>query len=173
MTTAFIAVGSNIHPEDNIRKALLLLSRKAHITGVSTVYRTQPEGAPGQPLFYNAVVKIETDLAPLDLKFSALRPVEEALGRARTGDKSAPRTIDLDILLYDDVMLEAKELMLPDPRIESRAFLAIPLRELAPDLVMPGSEVPIAEIAGRLVNHGMTPLIEYTELLRKDLGNGL
>ena len=173
MPRAFISVGSNIEPERNVRRALRLLARAVRITGVSTFYRTAPLGRPEQEDFYNGVVEVETDIAPAELKRSVLRPVEEQLGRQRSADKYAARTIDLDVLLYDELVIDTEGLTIPDPDIAERAFLAIPLHELAPDLVLPDSGRPIRDIAAAFADHGMAPLAEYTQMLRESATHGL
>ncbi len=168
MTRAFVSVGSNIEPEKNVRSALRLLNEQVTVRQISTVFLTEPVGPAGQPPYYNCVLDAETDLAPADLKQNVFRRIEQALGRARTGDKYAPRTIDLDLLLYDDVVMETGELVLPDPDILRRPFLAVMLRELAPDLVMPGTGVKISDVATRSPG-AMKPLEGYTNLLRKEI----
>ncbi len=166
MPRAFVALGSNIDPEENIRAAVIALARHVRIAAISTVYLTGPEGRPGQPPFYNAVVEIETDRSPEELKFQVLRRIEADLGRERTADTYAPRTIDLDLVLHGDLVPHADGLELPDPRIADRPFLAIPLSELAPDLELPGTGLRMEDLAARLPRDGMQPLPEYTARLR-------
>jgi 2-amino-4-hydroxy-6-hydroxymethyldihydropteridine diphosphokinase len=169
MARAFVSVGSNIDPEENTARALSALGREARITKISTVYLTEPEGRPEQPLFYNCVVEIETELSPVELKQKVLREIEKRLGRERTEDKYAARTIDLDLVLYDDLVMTTEGLTLPDPDIVRRPFLAVPLLELAPGLVLPGSGLRIAEAAAALQQNSMKPLKNYTERLRKEV----
>ena len=166
---AFISGGSNISPEENVRAALLALARQEQIVAVSTIYRTEPEGRPDQPDFYNCVVEIKTDKTPEALKYQVLRRIEAGLGRQRTSDKFAPRTIDLDLMLYDDLVLDTDSLVLPDPEIASRAFLAVGLSELAPDLTLPGTNSRVAELAACLPHGNMHPLEDYTAQIRRDL----
>ncbi|HVP35376.1 MAG TPA: 2-amino-4-hydroxy-6-hydroxymethyldihydropteridine diphosphokinase [Terriglobales bacterium] len=172
MVRAFIGVGSNINPSENVRNAIRLISREEHILGISTVYETLPEGGLQQPRYYNCVVEIETDTSPVDLKHKVLRKIEKDLGRKRGKDKYAARTIDLDLILYDDLVLNTKDLTLPDPNIESRPYLAIPLYELNPELVLPGTGLSIREVVTNLSMKGMQPLDDYTELLKKEIING-
>ncbi len=172
MTRAFVAVGSNIDPEENVRTAIRLLSLRTRVTGISTVYLTRPEGRPEQPQFYNLIVEIETDLTPEEVKKDLLRRIEAELGRKRTKDKYAPRTIDLDLVLYDDVIRETQELSLPDPDILERPFLAIPLGELCPDLVLPRFQVSIHDVIARVSPAGMKPMGRFTQILRKEAGYG-
>jgi 2-amino-4-hydroxy-6-hydroxymethyldihydropteridine diphosphokinase len=166
---AFVSVGSNIDPYDNVRRALFLLRRYVSITGISTVYLTPAEDRPEQSRYYNCVVGVEIQLPALEFKRSVLRPIETALGRVRTGDKNAARPIDLDLVLYDDVVLKTDELVLPAPEIRTRPYVAIPLRELLPELRLPGSGEAIAEMADAIPKGKMEPLEHYTRLLRKEL----
>ena len=172
MPNAFIGVGSNIDPAENVRNAIRLLSKEEHILGISTVYQTQPEGGLNQPAYYNCVVEIETKTSPEDLKYKVLRKIEKDLGRKRSKDKYAARTIDLDLILYDDLELKTDELTLPDPHIASRPYLAVPLNELNPELVLPGSGLHVKELASSLSREGMQPLPDYTELLIKEIIDG-
>ncbi len=167
MARAFVSVGSNIEPEKNVRSALQRLGEQVTIRAVSTVYLTEPIGPAGQPPYYNCVADLKTDLTPLDLKRQVLRGIEATLGRIRTGDKYAPRTIDLDLILYDEVVMTTDELVLPDPDIFRRPFLAAAVQELAPDLVLPGSEKRISDVAPS--TRAMKPLEQFTKELRKEI----
>ncbi len=169
MARVFIGLGTNIEPQHNARRALIELVGAVHITAISTIYRTEPQGGPEQPAFFNAVVEVESDLPPCELKNDVLREIEHRLGRKRSKDKSAPRTIDLDILIHENTVLSAGDLTIPDPDIPDRAFLAIPLFELAPNLVLPDSGVSIKELAAKFACHTMEPLLEYTESLRQEI----
>jgi 2-amino-4-hydroxy-6-hydroxymethyldihydropteridine diphosphokinase len=168
MARAFVSVGSNIEPEKNVRSALQRLGEQVMIRAVSTVYLTEPIGPAGQPPYYNCVADVETDLTPFGLKQKVLRGIETALGRTRTGDKYAPRAIDLDLILYGEVVMTTDELVLPDPDIFRRPFLAAAMRELAPNLVMPGSGKHINDGAAPMP-HEMKPLEQYTKLIRKEI----
>lgn len=172
MVKAYVAVGSNISPEENVKKALHLLAHNTRISGISTVYLTEPEGRPEQPAFYNLVVEVETERPPEDLKYSVLRVIENELDRIRTKDKYAPRTIDLDLILYDDLTLRSEDLTLPDPEILQRPFLAFPLSELSPNLALPGTGLGIKQVLARLSKTKMKPMEGFTELLRKEVSNG-
>lgn len=133
----FIGVGSNVDAERNIHAAGLLLRERVGLTGISTFYRTAPLNRPEQHQFLNGVFEVWTDLAPRPLKFDVLRNIEAELGRRRTGDTHAPREIDLDLLLYGSRRINEPGLEVPDPDIRYRPFVAVPLRELAPDLILP------------------------------------
>jgi 2-amino-4-hydroxy-6-hydroxymethyldihydropteridine diphosphokinase len=169
MIVAYIGVGSNIRPEENIRRALYLLATQVTIDAVSTFYRTKPVDRPKQPFFYNGVVRIATAIPPSGLKENVLREIESRLDRRRTSDKSAPRTIDLDILLYGDRVISGNGLSIPDPSIARRPFLAFPLRELAPDLVLPDSGRRLSEIVEALTAGGLEPLVDFTRMLKKEI----
>jgi len=172
MERAFVSVGSNIEPENNVIKAVRLLGAQTHIRAVSTVYLTEPIGRAGQPPYYNCVVEIETEIPPADLKRTVLRRIEDLLGRVRKKDKFAPRTIDLDLILYGDVTMAGEELTLPDPDLLQRPFLALSLYELAPDLVLPGSGARIADVAAGIQRKMMKPLDLYTDMLREEIEHG-
>jgi len=166
MAHTFIGVGSNIDPQSNIREALIRLAERVEIRALSTFYQSRPVGPPGQPPFVNGVVAADTDLPPLAVKRDVLRRIEEGLGRVRTTDKYAPRVIDLDLLIYDDMVVAEAGLVLPDPEITSRPFLAVPLGELAPELKLPGDGRTMRELAQAFAGHAMTPLAEYTQELK-------
>jgi 2-amino-4-hydroxy-6-hydroxymethyldihydropteridine diphosphokinase len=150
MARAFIGIGSNIDPEKNIRQALRQLAQAVRLTAISTFYREPALEHPDEPAFYNGVVAIETDSPPMRLKQDLLRRIGADLGRRRGSDKYASRPIDLDLLLYDDCVLSNNQLTLPDPDILARAFVAIPLSELAPDLLLPVSDFRFVELQNAL-----------------------
>ena len=166
MPNVFISLGSNIDPEVNVRRAVGGLVRAIQVRGISTVYRTTPIGRPDQPAFYNAVVLADTHIPARQLKFDVLRRIEDSLGRIRTSDKYSPRTIDLDIILYDDQVIREEGLIIPDPDIYTRPFLAAGVFELAPELILPDTSQPVRDVANRLPTAGMQPLPAYTESLR-------
>ncbi len=165
MPKAYISVGSNINPRRNVLKAMRLLSELQHITEVSTVYRTKPELNKKQPYFYNCVVEIKTTLPPGELKHDLLRRVEKQLGRKRTKDKFASRTIDLDLIAYGGPKLKIKNMDLPDPEILQRPYLTAGLSELAPRIKPKNSGIS----SSNLPHSRMRPLSGYTKLLRKEL----
>jgi 2-amino-4-hydroxy-6-hydroxymethyldihydropteridine diphosphokinase len=171
MARAFVSIGSNIEPKTNIEEAVRRLARHVEVVGVSTFYRSEPVGPPGQPPFLNGVVEVRTDLPPRALKFAALRRIEGELGRVRTADRYAPRPIDLDLLIYDECVTASRELTLPDPDIISRPFLAVPLGELAPGLVLPGDGRTMGEVAAELADHGMSQAAAYTEKVRESVAH--
>lgn len=134
---SYIALGTNIEPrEDYLNKALKELSQTdgITITKQSTVFETAPVGITDQNEFLNMVIEVETSLAPVVL-LEACQSIEQALGRKRS-IKNGPRTIDLDILVYNQEYRETSRLTLPHPRMHERAFVLVPLNEIAPDLVI-------------------------------------
>jgi 2-amino-4-hydroxy-6-hydroxymethyldihydropteridine diphosphokinase len=126
---AFIAVGSNILPEQNIFQAAQLLSERVRLLATSTFYQTEPLERPDQPPFINGVWLIESELSPWEIKETLLMDIESRLGRVRTLDKHAPRTIDLDLILYDDVRCHTSALRLPHPDL-ARPFVHQPIRQI-------------------------------------------
>jgi 2-amino-4-hydroxy-6-hydroxymethyldihydropteridine diphosphokinase len=137
----FLGLGSNIQAEQNLPRAVSLLKQLVQIDAISTAWHTPSVGAPG-PDFLNAAVLIQTSLSSQDLKKHVIRKIEAQLGRKRTADKNAPRTIDIDILIFDNQVVE--------PEIWDRAFLAVPLSELAPGLCNPDSGESLQRAAERL-----------------------
>lgn len=171
MPRAYVAVGSNINPPENIHAALGLLSKRARILAVSTVYKTKAVGPAGQPDYYNGVIEVETEMPPGEFKMEVLRRIEAELGRKRTKDRYAPRTIDLDLIAYDSLALKTEGLTLPDPEIPIRPFLSVPLSELDPELTLPGLG-RVADLAPSMPGPGMEPLLEFTARLRKGILSG-
>lgn len=172
MARAFIGIGSNIEPSKNVRAALRRLARQARVVGLSTVYRTDALGRPEHPSYFNCVAEIDTELSPSQVKHAMLRPIEDELWRTRTEDKYAPRTIDLDLIVYGELAMDDGDIRLPDPDILDRPFLAIPLAELAPNLVLAGHGLRIGDLAAVMARDGMKPLRDYSWLLRSELGRG-
>jgi 2-amino-4-hydroxy-6-hydroxymethyldihydropteridine diphosphokinase len=164
---AFVAVGSNIRPEDNIPSALLRLKTYATVIAVSNFYKTVAVGTSAQPDFLNGVVKIQTDRSPRELKFEVLRSIEAQLGRVRSADKYAARTIDLDVILYGTLVIDEPDLHLPDPAIRSYPFVAIPLLELAPDLILPDTRTPLSHEPAAHQTSGLNFQRDFTDTLRR------
>ncbi|MBX8637932.1 MAG: 2-amino-4-hydroxy-6-hydroxymethyldihydropteridine diphosphokinase, partial [Thermoplasmata archaeon] len=102
MADVYLSLGSNLEPEKNIRLALGELFRNPGVIGLSTVYRTSPIKSVEQPDFYNCVARCETSVGPHELKFTILRQIEARLGRKRVANRYAPRTIDIDLIIYGE-----------------------------------------------------------------------
>lgn len=136
---AYIALGANLaDPAAQVRAAIEALAglRASRLLRASSLYRTHPVGVAGQPDYVNAVAALETALAPHAL-LAELLALETRFGRRREFHQ-APRTLDLDLLLYDDEVIDTPELTLPHPRMHLRAFVLVPLAEIAPDTDIPG-----------------------------------
>jgi 2-amino-4-hydroxy-6-hydroxymethyldihydropteridine diphosphokinase len=133
---AFVALGSNLGDRfGTLQAAVDELGRLGSVEAASSVYETDPVGYLDQPAFLNAVVRLRTELSSRDL-LTALLATESRLGRVRTF-RNAPRTVDLDLLFYDDLEIDDPVLTLPHPRLHERAFVLVPLTEIAGDLVHP------------------------------------
>jgi dihydroneopterin aldolase/2-amino-4-hydroxy-6-hydroxymethyldihydropteridine diphosphokinase len=150
-----ISLGANIDPERNLVEAVRRLAERCHLLAVSPVYETRPVGRTDQPNFLNAAALIETDLDAAQLKHQVLRPIESELGRVRTADRNAPRTIDLDISLFGDQILDVEERHIPDPEILRFAHIARPLADLAPEFRHPETGQTLLQIAQALPHAGL------------------
>jgi 2-amino-4-hydroxy-6-hydroxymethyldihydropteridine diphosphokinase len=132
----YLSLGSNLGDRlTNLRNAIATLPPKVQPGVQSSVYETEPWGYSDQPTFLNQIIKANTTLDPFDL-LAFLKETEVILGRQETF-RFGPRLIDLDILFYDDLVIETANLTIPHPRIAERAFVLIPLAEIAPDLYHP------------------------------------
>jgi 2-amino-4-hydroxy-6-hydroxymethyldihydropteridine diphosphokinase len=137
--TAYIGLGSNlVNPSSQVLQAMQEIDglNSTRVVARSSLYRSAPVGYLEQPDFINAVVKVETSLTPLAL-LQALLALEQQNGRTRDF-QNAPRTLDLDVLLYDDLQHHEHGLTVPHPQMHKRAFVLQPLLEIAPDCVIPG-----------------------------------
>ena len=143
MQIAYIGMGGNLaswagEPEATLTAAAHRLDSLGRVVRRSSLYSTAPVGFAEQPRFVNAVVALETELAP-QLLLDGLLTIEQEFGRERTASsQNGPRTLDLDILLFGDLEISEPELEIPHPRLTKRAFVLIPLHEIAPQAVIPG-----------------------------------
>ncbi|MDE3012070.1 MAG: 2-amino-4-hydroxy-6-hydroxymethyldihydropteridine diphosphokinase [Pseudomonadota bacterium] len=157
---AYIGLGGNLDdPAARIRRAFTALAGLSHtrLAGTSSLYRTAPVGYLDQPDFINAVAAVDTTLPPLDL-LDALLALELDAGRERSF-RNAPRTLDLDLLLYGDLRLDHPRLTLPHPRMGSRAFVLAPLAELTPGLRI--AELgEVGQLAAACADQGVKRLAE-------------
>ncbi len=151
MPLAYIALGANLPssaglPEDTLAAAAQGLAAMGRIIARSSLYSTAPVGREDQPRFVNAVVALETQRSPREL-LNSLLAIEQAFGRDRAASvPNGPRTLDLDLLLYGDLALAASGLEIPHPRLAERAFVLVPLHEIAPDLRDPRSGKTVAQL---------------------------
>jgi 2-amino-4-hydroxy-6-hydroxymethyldihydropteridine diphosphokinase len=145
--TVYLGLGSNMGDrQQNLDRALDLLSQRLRVTRVSSAYDTEPVGNVNQPRFLNLVCQVYTRLAPQAL-LALAKGIECKLGR--TSGTQQPRPIDIDILFYGDLVLDTPELVIPHPRLANRAFVLVPLTEIAPDLIHPVYRKTIKELLSR------------------------
>ena len=158
MNTAYIALGANLgDPVATVLAAFGALANlnESRVVHTSSLYRTAPVGNTEQPEFINAVAALETTLAPEAL-LDALLDVEQRFGRIRA-EKNGPRTLDLDLLLYNDLELDLPRLTLPHPRLHLRAFVLLPLAEISPKMLLP-KRGTIAAWLPAVANQGISRL---------------
>lgn len=156
---AYVALGSNLgDSRQHLLDAIKALAALPHteVTARSRIYHTPPWGVTDQPDFLNAVVALETALEPHDL-LGALLAIERAAGRQRNGERWGPRTLDLDLLHVADRTVNDERLTLPHPHIADRAFVLLPLYDVAPDLEIPG-QGRVADLLRGVDTQGCTPL---------------
>lgn len=145
LKTAYLALGSNLgNRAANLEAARDAMGLKTRLMAASPLYETAPWGYASQPDFLNQVVRIETKLPPIEL-LAFLKSIESNLGR-KTSFRFGPRLIDLDILSYENLVLELPGLTIPHPRIVERAFVLVPLADLAPDWIHPQSGQAISQL---------------------------
>lgn len=163
--TVYVAIGSNVSPHTHVPAAVEQLARHARLTGLSRFYQTPAIGRSDQDDFINGVARLETSFPPAAFKYDVLRVIERDLGRTRDEDLYAPRTMDLDILLYGDLVCDEPGLEIPDPDILERAFLIEGLLDLEPGLRLPGDTLPLVE--HRLKEVALITLPDFTTELRQ------
>ena len=143
--TVYLGLGSNMGDrKSNMDGALDFLSQRLRIKQISSIYDTEPMGNADQPNFLNLVCEADTTLAPTEL-LALAKAIEAKLGRVRSRP-NMPRPIDIDILLYSDMIIDLPELTVPHPKMTERAFVMIPLDEIAPDLVYPATDKTIHQL---------------------------
>jgi 2-amino-4-hydroxy-6-hydroxymethyldihydropteridine diphosphokinase len=155
VASAYVGIGANLDdPAARVRDAFVELAALpgTRLVRRSSLYRTQPQGYAAQPDFVNAVAALDTELAPAEL-LDRLQAIETKAGRRRSFP-NAPRTLDLDLLLYDAQRIDQPGLVVPHPRMHERAFVLVPLVEIAPEVRIPGAGRArdcLARIAGQIV----------------------
>ena len=164
---AYISVGSNIEPERNIEKALELLKKHTRILDTSTFYRSKALRKEKEKEYLNGVWCIQTEKEAEELKSGVLKKIEDSCERIRTRDKYASRTLDLDLILYGDQIIQKAGLHIPDPDIYERSFIAFPLFELDPDMILPDTGTKITAITQNLSQKDIRPEQAFTERLKR------
>ncbi len=157
MNNIYLILGSNIDKERNLPTAVSLLRAACEVVAVSAIYETVPTGLREQPNFWNTAVHLRTVLSPNELKTEILSPIEQQLKRVRLANKNAPRTIDLDIVLFNDEVCEydggdGRLRPIPDPDLLKFPHVAIPIAELVGEMLHPETAVSLAAIAVELHN---------------------
>ncbi len=154
-TGIYLALGSNLgNREGNIRLGLRMLEPLVRVETVSPIYESEPQGVPEpQPPFYNAACRVVTGLTP-ELLLRHIKRIEHAIGRRET-KHWGPRVIDVDIALFNDLVLDEEGLTIPHPRLLERAFVLRPLLDLDPDLGHPGTGERLADALSRLGEGGL------------------
>ncbi|MEA5078058.1 MAG: 2-amino-4-hydroxy-6-hydroxymethyldihydropteridine diphosphokinase [Anaerolineaceae bacterium] len=155
----FIALGTNLGDRvANLAEARRRISQHFPLIRASHLYETPPWGITDQPAFYNQVIETCTDTDPLDL-LQLVKRMEVEMGRV-PGLRYGPRLIDIDLLVYGERVLETADLSLPHPRLFERAFVLVPLAEIAPDMIPPTQTTTIRELCNRLDTSGIIRLEE-------------
>jgi GTP cyclohydrolase-4 len=145
----YLGLGANTGDRQaNLERAVELLGERLNIQKVSSVYETEPVGYEDQPPFLNAVCRVQTDIGPLQL-LSLVKGIEAGMGRV-PNFTDGPRPIDIDIILYGDLAMVDPELTIPHPRMAERAFVLIPLLEIAPGIVHPFSGESVEEMVAKV-----------------------
>ena len=157
----FLSIGSNVGKRrENLHKAIAALQKNLHIEQISKIYETQPWGFTDQPAFLNQVLSAETVLEPLEL-LAEVKNIEKEMGRTPTF-RYGPRVIDIDILFFDDLVMDEESLSIPHPMITERAFVLVPLDEIAPQLIHPLLQQTIHDLVQYVDQQGILPLEEST-----------
>jgi 2-amino-4-hydroxy-6-hydroxymethyldihydropteridine diphosphokinase len=169
MNTAYIGMGSNLAswagpPEATLTRALLWLESLGQVVCHSSLYSTAPVGFADQPRFVNAVVALQTELSPSAL-LAALMALEQEFGRDRSASfANGPRTLDLDILFFGDCEIRTPELVIPHPRLAERAFVLVPLDEIASRFLDPRCGETVEQLLSRLLENSPTELDAVTRI---------
>jgi len=154
MHTIYLALGTNLGERPaNLRAAMDAFAPDISVLDQSPIYETEPWGYVAQPPFLNMAVRAETELSPSDL-LDRLKDIESTLGRV-PNFKNGPRLIDLDILFYDDLILDTPPLVIPHPSLHKRAFVLVPLAAIAPSLVHPALGLSVEQFLEKIDRRGV------------------
>jgi len=165
--TVYLGLGSNLGDRQQmLAQALAHLSQKVAVEAVSSLYETKPQYFTDQPMFLNAVCRVSTSLRPHQL-LTLLKGIENKLGRL-PDSHNKPRPVDIDILFYDNLIIQSRTLTIPHPLMMERAFVLIPLAEIAPDLVHPVISLSISQLAKKLSPDGVVRIESAIVFLEGD-----
>lgn len=161
MFTAFLGLGSNLGDRaGHLRRGLLLAGERiGELKKTSGIYETEPWGVEGQEKYYNLVVRVETPLRPLQL-LKVMQEIEGECGRERK-EKWGSRTLDIDLLFFENYHFTMPDLTLPHPRLTERNFVLYPMAEIAPEFVHPGNRLTLAELKEKSPDTGRIDRCEY------------
>jgi 2-amino-4-hydroxy-6-hydroxymethyldihydropteridine diphosphokinase len=155
----YLSLGSNLGDRlEQLQTARVFLKELGEIEKTSSIYETEPWGFADQPAFYNQVVLLETTFEPLEL-LHGIKLIEQKMGRTPTF-RYGPRVIDIDILLFDDIVFTDPDLTIPHPELKNRAFVLAPLADIAPSVVMHGETMTVTALLARI---GMTGIRKIQE----------
>ncbi|WP_448553622.1 2-amino-4-hydroxy-6-hydroxymethyldihydropteridine diphosphokinase [Thalassotalea montiporae] len=156
MATAYIGLGSNLaEPAKQIQQAVDAIStiERSRIAALSSLFFSRPMGPQDQPDYMNAVLALDTELTPIEL-LDALQAIEKQAGRVRKGDRWGPRILDLDIILFDQQIINNERLIIPHYGMKEREFVLRPLAEIAPQLVLPDGDL-VSELSKAIATNGL------------------
>ncbi len=156
-TRVTLALGSNLGDRfENLQQALKDISLRISIIKISSVYETPPWGYSDQPVFFNQVLSGNTSLNPVEL-LTFVKNIENSMGRVKNF-QNGPRLIDIDILLFGEKIIDSEKLVIPHPRMVERSFVLLPLAEIEPELIIPGTNKKVLELLQNVAQTGIRKL---------------